>query len=139
MLPLYAMFPFKPKSVVPGPAFVVLALVCCGAVVAVVQARHRSRMEWHRPCRVRDWVKFLLCLVVPSVIALIVAVVLNGVEHDQANRTEHWLLISYIVLTLDAVVLTAVALGQSLRLQVAVQTADGATDAVATEYLLARM
>ncbi|OKI13311.1 hypothetical protein A6A07_15515 [Streptomyces sp. CB03911] len=140
MLPLYPMFNPFPASDLPGwePVLGMLVvfppLVCLAAVRAYRRDRIKdvlSRTElWRRS--LGPWSRLLVALLCTGLLGLVFSLLL-----DQAPER---LLTAYAVLTVDGVVLTAAALGQNLRLQVAVQSSTNPpADPVDTDYLLARL
>ncbi|CAM5346628.1 hypothetical protein STANM309S_03531 [Streptomyces tanashiensis] len=133
MMPLYAMYrPFAPQTVVADPAGLAFLIPALAVLIAVAQAAATSPTRLMRPQSWAPWWRLLL-----ATAAVIGAGLLAWltVMSDPLER----LLVAYAVLSCFGVVLTAVALGQNLRLQVEAQKTEGTADAVATDYLLARL
>ncbi|WP_158754877.1 hypothetical protein [Streptomyces sp. NRRL F-2580] len=141
-LPVHAMVPFGPAPLVPRPAFWTLLVLFVIAILAVplavlISEAERTKDGWRNRCVARHWLRFDGTLRILIIIGLFVVVFLSSKDHEALARWR--LLAAYGLLTAYGLVLTAAMLGQNLRLQVAVQTADGKTDAAATDYLLARL
>ncbi|MEW9338503.1 hypothetical protein ACFY8X_26870 [Streptomyces tanashiensis] len=133
MMPLYAMYrPFAPQTVVADPAGLAFLIPALAVLIAVAQAAATSPTRLMRPQSWAPWWRLLL-----ATAAVIGAGLLAWltVMSDPLER----LLVAYAVLSCFGVVLTAAALGQNLRLQVEAQKTEGTADAVATDYLLARL
>jgi hypothetical protein len=141
MLPVYPMFkPFEPDDVLPAPAIwagaVLFVLTLCAVAWVTVTGYKRDRWETGNP--LKHWCRLLVSMAFIGGMGLAIAVCLLD-DSDRRLLSNHRLLVAYAVLTLYGVLLTGAVLGQNLRLQVAVQTPKGKTDAAATDYLLARM
>ncbi|MFE9480607.1 hypothetical protein ACFYNM_18640 [Streptomyces spororaveus] len=141
-LPVHAMVPFGPAPLVPWPAFWTLLVLFVIAILAVplavlISEAERSKDGWRNRCLAHHWLRFDGTLRILVVVGLFVVMFLGANDHEALARWR--LLAAYALLTAYGLVLTAAVLGQNLRLQVAVQTADGKTDAAATDYLLARL
>jgi len=132
MLPVYPMFhPFDAKDALLAPAIWTGAVLFFLTLLAVIIASH-GRDQWETGNPWKHWCRLLVSMGLIGGTGLAIAALL-------ANDPYRRLLIAYAVLTLYGVLLTGAVLGQNLRLQVAVQTPEGKTDAAATDYLLARM
>ncbi|MFD9511906.1 hypothetical protein [Streptomyces mirabilis] len=130
MLPLYAMFkPFAPSAVVPDPA--VLAVLFVLVVVVLAVASSASHQLSRRPVWAH-WSRLLLSLTAVGVAGWMA-------WRSGLSQPPERLVVVYVVLSCFAVLLTAAALGQNLRLQVEAQTGTGTADAAATDYLLGRL
>ncbi|MGC0318001.1 hypothetical protein [Kitasatospora acidiphila] len=157
MLPIKAIFrPFRPGSQLALAAALLALVLLVGSHLLMGYAIHRvtspngddidakaakwlpglwresKAAAWRR--EIRKWRLFSWLLLVLFAIGLAA-----GLTPYLVNNQHNQGLLSDAVLTLFGVLLTSAAWGQRLRLQVDVQRTDGATDAGATAYLLARM
>ncbi|MFP8961225.1 hypothetical protein ACLIYP_11790 [Streptomyces nanhaiensis] len=144
-LPLCVMYGSFPVSGPVAAGWLLLALVALVPLLAFSAIRalrdedprdgstgERRAPEW--PGALSPWKRAFLALA--GVCAAGIAVI--ALRHFGLHATDQFPVL-YAALTLFGVVMAAVVLGQNLRLQVSVQSPDGSTDAVATDYLLARM
>ncbi|MEW1908067.1 hypothetical protein AB0442_06350 [Kitasatospora sp. NPDC085895] len=152
MFTVYQMFhPFDPGELSDWPADLTVLVVLPTAVTLAAAWTHgRYRFASERESRrqtlgrlFRSWRPTLAGaftywgrLLVPLLAVGGLGLLLRTVVLDDPGRR---LLTTYAVLALDGILLTAATFGQNLRVQVSVQSPDGENDAVATDYLLARV
>ncbi|MFE6067423.1 DUF4332 domain-containing protein [Streptomyces sp. NPDC056525] len=114
--------PREPLGAEAAGVFMMLGLM---VVVSLALVSTRPKGDWPRK----------LALLFPLGLAVLLSWSLLRVPLQDEGRV----MAAYVVLAVIGVVLTAATLGQNLRLQVEVQTSDGAVSAGSTDYLLARM
>ncbi|MFF8387065.1 DUF4332 domain-containing protein [Streptomyces kanasensis] len=131
MLPVYVMFkPFTASHLLLALAVLVILLLLLSVVATVAWVAARAGQSRRRVWA--DWCPLLVCLAVTSIAGLPALMAVFSESYESLGAV-------YVVLSCFGVLLTATALGQSLRLQVEVQTEAGEADAAATDYLLARL